>query len=134
MRADPSGGRITACGRVSYGQRIRPRNSLDHYSGLVIRSAMTGNARHAGILEAYLLTVEVELLAEAVELAGAVGPASMTLDNLGTCCGQCQVRQRDDVEDSGADTRIPLPGETQDGVGRPPIRATSWSAMLISNR
>ena len=73
---------------------------------------MAGNARHAGILEAYLLTEEVEFLAEAIEFAEAVGPGLMTLDGLGTCCGQCQVRQRDDVEDSGADTSIPLPGET----------------------
>ncbi len=71
---------------------------------------MTGNARHAGILEANLLTEEVEILAEAVELDEAVGLRSMTLDGLGTCRGQSQVRQRDDVEDSRADTSTPLPG------------------------
>jgi len=58
---------------------------------------MAGNARHAGILEAHLLKEEVELLAEAVELVEAVGPGSMTFDGLGTCSGQCQLRQRDDV-------------------------------------
>jgi hypothetical protein len=65
----------------------------------------------ASILEANLLTEEVELLAEAVELAEPMGPGSMTLDGLGTCRGQSQVRQRDDMKDSGADTSIPLSGE-----------------------
>ncbi len=58
---------------------------------------MSGNARHANILEARLLTEEVELLAEAVASAVAVGPGSMSLDGLGTRRGQRKLNEGDRV-------------------------------------
>jgi hypothetical protein len=76
---------------------------------LIVRPAMAGDALHAGILEAHLLAEKVKLLAKAVDLGRAAGMDSMVTAGLGTCRGQSELRQRDGVQDGGADTPIPLP-------------------------
>ncbi len=89
------------------GPKLKDGQAL---SGLIVRPAMARDALHASILQAHLFAEKVKLLAKAVDLIGVAVTSIATPRGPGMGTGQGELGEGDGVEDSGADTLLPLPG------------------------